>query len=214
MHIPDGYLSPATVAVSYAAAIPLWVYGFRRLKAVLNEETLPMIGAVTALSFVVMMFNIPIPGGTSGHAVGAALIAILFGPWVAAVAVSLVLLIQAVVFADGGLSALAVNSLAMGFLGAFVGYGVFRALERFRWAPFAAGWSAAVASSVLIALVLGIQPILWSEGGRPLYFPFDLSITLPALVGEHMLIFGVVEGVFTYAAYRFLRAESREKERA
>ena len=214
MHIPDGYLSPTTVAVSYAAALPLWVYGFRRLKATLDEETLPKLGAVTALSFVVMMFNIPIPGGTSGHAVGAALIAILFGPWVAAVAVSLVLLIQAVVFADGGISAFALNSLAMGYLGAFVGYGVFRALRRYRWAPFVAGWSSLVASSVLIAVVLGIQPIFWSAGGKPLYFPFGLEITIPALVGEHMLIFGVVEGIFTYAAYRFLTAKDRMEEAA
>jgi len=212
MHIPDGYLSPATVAVSYAVALPLWVYGFRRLKAALNEETLPMIGAVTALSFVVMMFNIPIPGGTSGHAVGAALIAILFGPWVAAVAVSLVLLIQAVVFADGGISALAVNSLAMGYVGAFVGYGVFRLLRRRAFAPFAAGWCAAVASSLVVALVLGIQPVFWSEGGKPLYFPFGLSITIPALVGEHMAIFGVVEGIFTQVAYRFLTGKETAKE--
>jgi len=212
MHIPDGYLSPMTVAVSYAAAAPLWVYSFRRLKSVLNEETLPMIGAVTALSFVVMMFNIPIPGGTSGHAVGAALIAILFGPWVAGMAVSLVLLIQAAVFADGGLSALAVNSLAMGYLGAFVGYGVFRLFRGRAWAPFVAGWSSLVASSVLVSLALGIQPIFWSPEGVPLYFPFDLSITVPALVGEHMLVFGVVEGIFTYAAHRFLTAGEHRKE--
>ena len=214
MHIPDGYLSPGTVAVSYAAAVPLWWYGFRKLKATLNEETLPKIGAVTALSFIIMMFNIPIPGGTSGHAVGAALIAMLFGPWVAGVAVTLVLLIQAVVFADGGISALAVNSLSMGFLGAFVGYGIFRTLRRYRWAPFVAGWGAIVASSVLIAVVLGIQPLFWSVDGRPLYFPFGLSITIPALVGEHMLVFGVVEGIFTQLAYRFLSEEKRTEAAA
>jgi len=94
MHIPDGYLSLETVVVSYGLALPLWVYGFKKLKAALNEETLPLIGALTALSFVIMMFNIPIPGGTSGHAVGAALIAILFDPWIAAIAVSLVLFIH------------------------------------------------------------------------------------------------------------------------
>ena len=122
MHIADGYLSPVTVAVSYAVAVPLWVYGFKKLKEKLNEETLPVIGALAALSFVIMMFNVPVPGGTSGHAVGAALISILFGPWVGFVSVSLVLLIQSIVFGDGGISAWAVNSFAMGFVGSFVGY--------------------------------------------------------------------------------------------
>jgi len=131
VHIPDGYLSPTTVIVSYLAVAPLWVYGFKRLKRSLNEETLPMIGALTALSFVIMMFNIPIPGGTSGHAVGAALIAIMFDPWIASIAVSLVLFIQAVVFADGGISALAVNALGMAFGGAFGGYYLFKVLRSY-----------------------------------------------------------------------------------
>ena len=204
MHIPDGYLSPATVVVSYLAVTPLWVYGFKRLKAALNEETLPLIGALTALSFVIMMFNIPIPGGTSGHAVGAALIAIMFDPWIAAIAVSLVLFIQAVVFADGGISTFAVNSLGMAFGGAFSGYYLFKLVRKKAYAPFIAGWGSAVVSSVIIATALGIQPYFWTENGKPLYFPFDLSITFPALVGEHMLIFGVIEGIFTMIAYRFL----------
>jgi len=210
MHIPDGYLSLETVAISYIAVLPLWVYGFKRLKAALNEETLPLVGGLTALSFVIMMFNIPIPGGTSGHAVGAALIAIIFNPWIAAIAVSLVLFIQAVVFADGGISTFAVNSLGMSFGGAFSGYYLFKLFKGKKYAPFIAGWGSAVASSLVIATALGIQPIFWSEGGKPLYFPFDLSITFPALVGEHMLIFGVVEGFFTMIAYQFL---TKKKEK-
>ncbi|MEO1923930.1 MAG: energy-coupling factor ABC transporter permease, partial [Nautiliaceae bacterium] len=91
MHIADGYLSPTTVLVSYAVAVPLWVYGFKKLKEKLNEETLPVIGALAALSFIIMMFNVPVPGGTSGHAIGASLIAIIFDPWIAFVSVSLVL---------------------------------------------------------------------------------------------------------------------------
>ena len=205
MHIADGYLSPITVAVSYAVAVPLWVYGFKKLKKKLNEETLPVIGALAALSFVIMMFNIPVPGGTSGHAIGAALIAMLFGPWVGYVSVSLVLLIQAIVFGDGGISALAINSLAMGFVGSFVGYYVFKLLkEKVKFAPFFAGYISIVVASFLVALVLGIQPIFWSENSHPLYFPFDVKITIPAMVGEHMFFFGIVEGVFTQIVYSFL----------
>jgi len=203
MHIPDGYLSPATVVASYTLALPLWVYGFKKLKENLNEETLPLIGGLSALSFIIMMFNIPIPGGTSGHAVGAALIAILFNPWIGFISVSLVLLIQSVVFGDGGISALAVNSLGMAFVGSFSGYYIFNWLKNIKFAPFIAGWASAVASSLLIAIVLGIQPY-WSEAGKPLYFPFDLTTTIPALVGSHMAFFGIVEGLFTQLIYNYI----------
>ena len=203
MHIPDGYLSPATVIASYTLALPLWVYGFKKLKESLNEETLPLIGGLSALSFIIMMFNIPIPGGTSGHAVGAALIAILFNPWIGFISVSLVLLIQSVVFGDGGISALAVNSLGMAFVGSFSGYYIFNWLKNTKFSSFIAGWGSAVVSSFLIAVVLGIQPY-WSEAGKPLYFPFDLYTTIPALVGSHMLFFGVVEGLFTQLIYNYI----------
>ncbi|EDM24047.1 cobalt transporter CbiM [Caminibacter mediatlanticus TB-2] len=211
MHIADGYLSPLTVAVSYAIAVPLWAIGLKKLKEKLNEETLPVLGALTALSFVIMMFNVPAPGGTSGHAVGAALIAILFGPWVSYIAVSLVLLIQAIVFGDGGISAWAVNSLAMGFVGAFVGYYVFKLLkDKTKFAPFFAGYISIVAAAFVVGVVLGIQPIFWSDAnGKPLYFPFPLSISVPAMVGEHALIFGFVEGIFTQIVYSFLTKKEK-----
>ena len=210
MHIPDGYLSPTTVAATYGVAVPLWIYGFRKLKERLDEETMPMIGALSALSFIVMMFNIPVPGGTSGHAVGAVLIAILFGPWIGFVSVSIVLLVQALLFGDGGISTFAANALAMAGVGSFVGYGVFTALRNYRFAPFVAGWAGIVASSILTAILLGIQPIFWSDGGKPLYFPFGLTTTFAALVGTHMLFFGPVEGIFTQLVYRYItRKEDR-----
>ncbi len=204
MHIPDGYISPSSVAVTYMIATPLFIYGFKKLKESLNEETLPVIGSLSALSFIIMMFNIPIPGGSSGHAVGAAVIAIMFGPWVGFISVSLVLLIQALVFGDGGIMTFATNALSMAFVGSFCGYYVFNLLKRYRYAPFVSGWISIVASSFVVALVLGIQPVFWSEGGRALYFPFDLSITIPALVGSHALFFGVVEGIFTSIVYSYL----------
>jgi len=205
MHIPDGYLSPQTVVATYAVAVPLWVYGFKKLKKTLNEETLPLIGVLSAMSFIIMMFNIPIPGATSGHAVGAVLIAILFDPWIGFVSVSLVLLIQALVFGDGGISTFAANALSMAFVGSFVGYYVFEFLKRYKVAPFVAGWCGLVASSILTSFILGIQPLFWSENGQPLYFPFDLKTTFVALVGSHMLFFGVVEGIFTALVYSFLK---------
>ncbi len=212
MHIPDGYLSPTVVVATYAVALPLWFFGFKKLKETLNEETLPLIGALSAMSFIVMMLNIPIPGGTSGHAVGAVLIAILFNPWVAFIAISVVLLIQAVIFGDGGISTFASNSLAMGFVGAFVGYYVFRIFKKYKFAPYLAGWSGIVASSFLAALLLGIEPIFWNKNGTPLYFPFGLKETIPALVGAHMLFFGIAEAVFTGLAYGFIHKKKMEIE--
>ncbi|MEO1959268.1 MAG: cobalt transporter CbiM [Nautiliaceae bacterium] len=207
MHIPDGYISPTTAVVSYLVAIPLWMYGFKKLKEKLNEETLPIIAALSALSFVIMMFNIPVPGGTTAHAVGAVAIAILFGPWVAFVSVSLVLLIQAVVFGDGGISAFAINSLAMGFVGGFVGYYVFNFLkDKTKYAPFIAGYLGILVSAIVIGFVLGIQPLFWSENGKPLYFPFDLKTTLSAMIGVHLII-GIAEGILTQIVYKI--AESK-----
>ncbi len=205
MHIPDGYLSPTTVAITYTIAIPLWIHGFKKLKERLNEETMPLIGVLSALSFIIMMFNIPIPGGTSGHAVGAVLIALIFGPWIAFISVSLVLLIQALLFGDGGITTFAANSLSMAFFGSFTGYYLYKFLKHYRFAPFIAGWSGLVTSSILTAFLLGIQPIFWNNHGKPLYFPFDLATTFTAIVGSHILFFGVVEGIFTAMAFSFLK---------
>ncbi len=214
MHIPDGYLSPATVVVSYTVMVPLWVYGFRRLKESLNERTIPLLGSLSALSFLVMMFNIPVPGGTSGHAIGTALLAILFGPWTAFIAVSFVLLIQALVFGDGGISAWAVNAFDMAFIASFSGYYVFNVLkDKTGFAPFVAGWAAINFAALADAVVLGVQPLLFHDSlGRPLYFPFGLSVTVPAMMMAHLFVFGIIEGVFTQIVYAFLA--KREEARA
>jgi len=212
MHIPDGYLSPATVAVSYAVMIPLWAYGFKKLKEKLNEKTLPLLGALSALSFIIMMFNVPVPGGTSGHAIGTALIAIMFDPWIAFISVSFVLLIQAIIFGDGGISTWAVNSFDMAFIAAFVGYYVFKLFkDKTKFAPFLAGYISINAAALSDAIILGIQPLLWhSANGHPLYFPFGLSVSIPAMMGAHLLIFGVIDGVFTQIVYSFLKKRELE----
>jgi cobalt/nickel transport system permease protein len=215
MHIPDGYLSPSTYISSYVISAPLFIYGFKKLRENLNEKTLPFISTLTALSFLIMMINIPIPGGTSGHAVGTAVLSILFNPWIAFISISLVLLIQALIFGDGGITAFAVNSLAMGFVAGWTGYFVYNALKKINKAValFTAGWSSAVASSLVIAVVLGIQPIIaHTPDGRPLFFPFDLSITIPALVGSHALYFGFIEGLFTFLTVKFVEKMQSMKD--
>ncbi len=190
-------------------AAPLWVYAFRRVKILLDEETLPFISAMTALSFVIMMLNVPIPGGTSGHVIGTAVIAILFGPWTGFLSVSLVLLIQALLFGDGGITSFPINALTMGWVAAFTAAWLYPILEKRvsqGVAAFVSGWSSIVLASVGVALALGIQPMIASDGaGKPLFFPFPISVTVPALVGAHALFFGVAEGILTLLVLNFVR---------
>lgn len=209
MHIPDGFVSPATYIAGTALAVPLLAYAYKKTKGALTDESFALVSSLTAFSFVIMMFNIPIPGGTSGHAVGMGILAILFGPWVAAFCVSVTLFIQALVFADGGITVFGINSISMGFVGSFAAYYAYKALSgriNEKAALFISGWFAIVAASVVVALVLGIQPSFGlDEQGRPLYFPFALDVTLPAVVGSHALFFGMVEGIATALVVAFVK---------
>ena len=102
MHIPDGYLSPQTCAAAYVVAVPTWAAASRKVTKVVRTRNVPLLAMFAAISFLVMMFNIPIPDGTTAHAVGAVVIAVVLGPWAAVIAVSVALLFQALLFGDGG----------------------------------------------------------------------------------------------------------------
>ena len=211
MHIPDGFVSPATWIATTVIAIPLWTIAMRKTRQTMTDSATAFstISTITAFCFVLMMFNIPIPGGTSGHAVGTAMLTILFGPWVAALSVSLVLFIQALVFGDGGLTTLGLNSLSMGFIGAFSAYLAYKILHNRvneNVALFLTGWFSIVCASMVAAVALGIQPLIAvSATGQPLYFPFGLSVTIPAIVGSHALAFGLVDGIVTALVVGFVR---------
>jgi cobalt/nickel transport system permease protein len=192
---------------AYGVAAGLWAYAARRLRAVLREETIPRLAVLTAFCFVVMMIMVPLPGGTSAHATGIALLAIAFGVWTAFASVSLVLLLQALLFGAGGVTALAVNALAMGLVGSAAARGCYQLLRRLHegFGLIAAGWLSVNASALLTALVLGMQPaIAHAEDGQPLFFPFGFSVTLPAVMVPHALI-GIGEGVLTLLMFRLLR---------
>ena len=207
MHIPDGFIAPQVYLPAYGVAAGLWAYAARRLRAVLREETIPRLAVLTAFCFVVMMIMVPLPGGTSAHATGIALLAIVFGVWTAFVSVSLVLLLQALLFGAGGVTALAVNALAMGLVGSAAARCSYRLLRRMNesFGLVAAGWLSVNASALLTALVLGMQPVIaHAEDGQPLFFPFGLSVTLPAVMVPHALV-GIGEGVLTLLMFRLLR---------
>ena len=109
MHIPDGYLGPPTSGTLFAVMIPFWIAASRIAKRTLRAKQVPLLAIGAAFSFVIMMFNVPIPGGSTGHAVGGVLVAILLGPWAAMIAITVALVIQALLFGDGGITAIGAN---------------------------------------------------------------------------------------------------------
>ncbi len=216
MHIPDGFLSPATYISSSVVVAPLLYVALKKTREAINDESFSLISALTAFSFVIMMFNIPIPGGTTGHAIGTAIISILFGPWIGAFCVSLTLFIQALIFGDGGITVFATNSLAMGFAAAFGSHYTYKLLRRIvskKTALFFAGWFGIVLASVIVAVVLGVQPMFGVDAaGHPIYFPFGLDVTIPAVVGSHMMFFGMVEGIATMLVVEFIEKVSAKEK--
>src|ERR671931_1824404 len=120
MHVPDGFLSPEVAAACAVPAVAAVGYGLHRANRELDERRVPLLGVTAAFVFAVQMLNFPVAGGTSGHFLGAGLAAILLGPWVACLVMSVVLVTQSFVFADGGLTALGANVLNMGVIGALL----------------------------------------------------------------------------------------------
>jgi len=206
MHIPDGYLGPQTYLAAYAAVAPFWAAASRKVSRTLRSRQAPLLALGAAFVFVIMMFNVPIPGGSSGHAVGAVLVAVLLGPWAACIAVSVALIVQALLFADGGVTAIGANCLNMAVIMPFVGYGVYRLIA---WrAPLTSrrrsigaavgGYLGLNAAALAAGFEFGIQPLLAHDAaGRALYAPYPLAVAMPAMAISHLLVFGFVEAVVT-----------------
>lgn len=202
MHIPDGFLSPQLSLPATALAAPLWLWAARRHFGRDAAESLPVIGSLTALAFVIQTLQIPVPGGTSTHLVGATLLAVLYHPLVAFVCEALVLLLQALFFGAGGITVLGVNALAMGLLGPLAGWLAFRLLRPLseRAALFAAGWVSTQVATLAVAGTLGLQHRL-----DPRYFPLPLPVVFTAMMLPSLLVAGVVEGLYTGFAVALAR---------
>jgi cobalt/nickel transport system permease protein len=214
MHIPDGYLSPSTCAVAYAAAAPFWYSALRRVQRLLNTRLVPLLAVFSAFSFVIMMFNLPLPGGTTGHAVGMGIAAVVLGPWAAMLAISIALLIQAVFFGDGGITTLGANCFNMAIVGSLVAYGVYRlgagrtaiTSSRRVVAAALAGYVAINAAALLAALEFGVQPAwFYDAAGTPLYAPYPLHIAIPAMMIGHLSFAGLAELVITGGLVAYLQ---------
>ena len=214
MHIPDGYLSPATCAALYTGAAPFWYVALRRVRRALHTRLVPLISLFAAFSFVIMMFNLPLPGGTTGHAIGIGLAAVVVGPWAAMVSVSVALIVQALFFGDGGVTAIGANCFNMAIAGSLVAYAVYRlvagrsplASARRVVAAGIAGYIAINVSALLAAVEFGIQPMLYKDAaGAPLYCPYPLSIAIPAMMIGHLTIAGLAEFAVSAGVVAFLQ---------
>lgn len=214
MHIPDGYLSPQTCAVGFVVAVPALGVAATKVKDRVRTRNVPTLAVLAAVSFLIMMFNVPIPDGTTAHAVGGALIAILLGPWAALIAVAVALAFQALLFGDGGVLSYGVNVVNMAVILPFVAYGVYRVVAggstltspRRVVAAFLGGYVGINAAALACGIELGIQPDLFHDAsGAPLYSPYHLAQSVPAMLLAHLLVAGVAEGILSAAVVAYLQ---------
>ena len=211
MHIPDNYLSPATCAVMFAVAAPVVAVSAKKVKVQLKEhrELAPMLGIAASLSFLMMMFNVPVPGGTSAHAVGGTLLAILIGPYAASIAVTVALILQAFLFGDGGILALGANIFNMAIIMPFTGYWIYNFLRKHHHSSLGAiigSYCGINLAALMAGFELGIQPLIaHTASGAPLYNPYPLAVTIPAMCFAHLAVAGWIEAFFTYVVYAFVK---------
>ncbi|MEK6791793.1 MAG: cobalt transporter CbiM [Deltaproteobacteria bacterium] len=219
MHIPDGYLSPKTCGLFFAAMLPVWYAASRWTMRSPGFKGFPLLALGAAFSFIIMMFNVPIPGGSSGHMTGTVVLGIVLGPWAALIAGSITLALQALLFGDGGILAFGANSFNMALIMSFSGFYVYRALVlgtpgRLRGvvAPAVAGYVAINLCAFAAALELGAQPIIAVDAqGAPLYAPYSLSITVPAMMIPHLLFFGPIEALGTALVLSYVRKQEAQR---
>lgn len=199
MHIPDGFLDAKTWGALWVVSGGSSGYAANRVRGVLGDRHVPLMGVTAAFIFAVQMLNFPVAAGTSGHFMGAALAAVLLGPWSGCLIMAVVLAVQCLVFADGGVTALGANIFNMGIAGCFSAHWIVRALGKLTGgrfpalAAFLAAWASIVVAAAVCALELAVS------GAAP------LSAVLPAMGGVHALI-GIGEGVITVLVLRSLAA--------
>jgi len=216
MHIPDNYLSPSTCATFGAIMLPIWRRASIKVRTEITRQKMPLLGVAAAFSFLIMMFNIPLPGGTSGHAIGGALVAILLGPYSAVFAVTIALAIQALFFGDGGILAFGVNCFNMAFIMPFSAHYIFKFMKKIfpnkkgeYLGTLLGGYISVNIAALFAAIEFGVQPLLFKDAlGFPLYSPYGLSVSIPAMTIPHLLVVGILEGIITLGAYNYVKKAS------
>jgi cobalt/nickel transport system permease protein len=195
MHIPDGFLSHGINAATFVVSSGACAYGVRKVNRSFGEKEVPLMGVTAAFIFSAQMLNFPVAGGTSGHFLGAIFSSVLLGPWASLILMTVVIVVQCLGFADGGLTALGSNIFNMGVIGSLGGYGIFIALYTL-FQRSQKGFFVALAISSWFSIVMGASAAaveLAISGTSP------LIIVLPAMAGVHAVI-GIGEAVITTAA--------------
>lgn len=214
MHIPDGYMSPQTVLALGAAMVPAWAIAAQKVKKSLKARQVPLLAIGAAFSFTIMMYNIPIPDGTTAHAVGGTLLAVILGPWAAAIGVTIALAIQALFFGDGGIWAFGANAFNLALVLPFVGYYIYKLIagnsainSPRRWlGASVAGFVALNVAAILAGIEFGLQPLFFKAAdGTPLYSPYPMGQAVAAMAFAHLLVAGPIEGLVTGFVVRYLQ---------
>lgn len=192
MHIPDGFITLYISIPAFVITIIVWAICFKKIK--LSEQQVPMMGLLTALFFAAMFANFPVIGGTTAHLLGGAAIGLILGPFAGCISVTIILVLQAFLFADGGITTLGANILNMGIIGVFIPCAIFLlANKTFKLKPgpslFATIFISAFAGDLLAALSAGTELGLSSS-----LFHYGVGFVLPAMAINHSII-GVAEGV-------------------
>lgn len=205
MHIPDGFLDPITSASTYIIFAVFAVIAFYKLRKEGVEESYLEISTTAAAIFVAQMLNWPIPGGTSAHFVGGALAGIMYGIWIGFLVMTLVLVVQALVFSDGGITTLGANVLNMGIIAVVVGYMVFKVLNgrgKSEKTVFLGGFFGGLLGAFLAGVACGF------EIGVSTHFPYGVVESVVVMGSWHFLL-GVIEGLITgwVLVYLYRRGE-------
>ena len=197
MHIPDGFLSPPVFISGWAVALSTLSYAFKKTKKILRDKMIPLMGVMAAFIFAGQMLNFPVLGGTSGHLLGGVLASVTLGPYAGCIVLSIVLIVQCLIFQDGGLTALGTNILNMAIIGTLASYYFYIFLKNFIFkknmlvAVFIASWFSVTLASAFCAFELAIS------GTSP------LRIVLPAMLFVHIFI-GIGEALITTLVLNFI----------
>jgi cobalamin biosynthesis protein CbiM len=195
MHIPDGFIDPKTSAAFAAASVAGVTYALNGAKRQLSEKSAPLAGLTAVYVFAVQMLNFPVAAGTSGHLLGGALAAVLVGPFAASLAITVVLIIQGFLFADGGLSAIGLNIFNLAILGVWVAYGAFVLIRKILpKTKSSVAISAAIAGLISVPIAALGFVLQYAIGATA---TFSVSTVLTAMVGTHILI-GIGEAIITF----------------
>jgi cobalt/nickel transport system permease protein len=201
MHIPDGFLDLSICALMYCVTAVFWIFAFRGARG-LNDGQVPLMGTLTAMFFAAQMMNYPVIGATTAHLMGGPILAIVLGPYAGLVSMTIILLIQALLFGDGGLTTFGANVWNMGVVGVFIPYIVYLFVSRVkktRSGILLGAFLGALVGDVLAAVFAGLE-----LGFSTKSFPYSVPIAVTAMAIHHFVI-GVGEGLVTVSIISILQ---------